>query len=59
MTCEKIFGESLGAFELGGGLARAKAAQTGGLKAIDHTGNQRRFRSDDGQVNGLFLSKAK
>ena len=48
---QEIFGEGLGAFQLGSALARAEAAQLACFKIVDHTADQRRFRADDSQAH--------
>ena len=49
----EALGEILGAFELRGCLGRAEDAQAAGAEDIDDAGGQRRFRTDDGQVDVL------
>ena len=45
----ELLGVILRAFELGGGLGRAKNPQPGGAKRVDHACRQRRFRADHGE----------
>ncbi len=47
----QVFGEDLAPLYLGGGSGRTKDGHTGGLKAVDDAGGQRRLRADDRQVN--------
>ena len=58
MTREEIFGEGLGAFQLRGAFRWAKDFQARCAERIHDTYHQRRFRTDDGQVDFLLLSKA-
>ena len=51
----ELLGEILGGFKLRGTLGWAEDAQTRRLKYIDHTGRQRRFRADDGEMDFLVL----
>jgi len=57
MPGHKILGKDLGAFELSGGGAGAKAGQTRCCEPIDYTSHQRRFRPDNGQADLVFLGK--
>ena len=47
----EVLGEALRAFELGRGLRRPEGADAGGSEIVDQSGNQRRFRSDDDEVD--------
>ena len=55
---QEILGKGLGAFQLGGALARAEAAQAALLKVVDHAFDQRRFRADDGQAHVVCSAKS-
>jgi len=55
VSTKEFFGECLGAFELGGCLARAKAAQPGSFEGVDHTEYERCLGTDDGQID-LFVA---
>ena len=48
---EKGFGEGLRALQLRSGAGRPKTAQAGLGELVDESGNQRRFRANDGQVD--------
>ena len=58
MARQEILGEGFGAFELRGGLRRAKDFQADGLKGVDHADHQRRFRPDDGQTDVMALGES-
>ena len=57
VTGQKVLGEGLGAFQAGTGRGGAEGFQAGLAEAIHHTGNQRGFRTHDGQLNGIFPGK--
>src|SRR5690606_20583003 len=46
---EEVLGEGLAAFELRGGGGGAEDAQAGFAEAVDDAGDQRAFRTDDGE----------
>ena len=54
---KKILAESLGAFQLGGGLTGAKDFQTGSLKAIHNTQHQRYLWPHNGQAHIILQGK--
>ena len=58
MARKKIFGEGFRAFQLRGAFGWAEDFQTGGAESVNHTNHQRRFRTNDGQINLLVLGKA-
>ena len=58
MTGEKIFSEGFGTFQLRCAFGWTEDFQPGGAERIYHANHQRRFRTNDGQVNLLVLGKA-
>ncbi len=51
VTRQEILGEGLRAFQLRGGSGGAEDVQPARAEQIDHAFDQRRFRSDDGQLH--------
>ena len=58
MPRQKILGEGLGAFQLGGRLRWDRNYASRRPEAINHAGHQRRFGPHDGQIDSLFQGKA-
>ncbi len=55
---EQVFAEDFAAFELGGGFRWAEDAELFGLEGVDDAGDQRRFGTDDGEADVVFLGEA-
>ena len=53
----EILGEGLGAFDLGGELARAEGFDAGGVHGVDDAVRQRDFGADDDEVDGFVLGE--
>ena len=53
----QVLGEALGAFEAGGGLARAERLDAGGREIIDDAGAERRLRPDHDQIDRMRLAE--
>ena len=58
MTREEIFGEGFRAFQLRRAFGWPKDGEPGGTERVDHANHQRRFRTNDGQVDIFILSEA-
>ncbi len=57
VPAQELLGVGLGTLQLRGGLARPEAAPAGGGEGVHHTGHQRAFRADHGQIDRLALRK--
>jgi hypothetical protein len=55
VTCEKILGEGLGAFELRGVFRGPEYTQTRGAESIDHAEYQWRLGADHGEIDPVLL----
>ncbi len=53
VACQEVLGECLGALELRGALGRAEDGQPRCLERVDDAGDERRFRPDDRQIDGV------
>ena len=53
VALQELLAEGLGAFELRRCGARPKTFETGGRERIDDAGDERRFGSDDGEIDAL------
>ena len=49
----QVLGEALGAFEAGGGAARAEGLDAGGFEVIDDAGAERRLGPDNDQIDAV------
>ena len=57
VSCKKVLGERLGAFELRSGRTGAKAAQSLGFKAVNNTVYKRCFGTDDSELAVIGLGE--
>ena len=58
MTCEEIFGEGFRTFQLCSPFRWAEDLQASSPEGVNDANHQRRFRTHDGQIDFLLLSKA-
>ena len=55
---EEVFAEDFAAFQFGGGFRWAEDAEFFCLEGVDNAGDERRFGTDDGEVDFVFLGEA-